>query len=147
MADAYLNFLIGKGSGTGWDMREEVRAAAQRIHRSHPVVFDVGANVGNWSHGLLQAVPGAKVYMFDPSPGCQAAIRKLALPGTRLFPCALGEAEGEKTYYSSSATDGSAGLHSRRDTPFQELKYQQTTVAVRTLDEVIESEQIDFVDF
>ena len=28
MFDAYLNFLIGKGSGTGWDMREEVRAAA-----------------------------------------------------------------------------------------------------------------------
>jgi len=29
--DAYLNFLIGKGTGTGWDMQEEVRAAVTRI--------------------------------------------------------------------------------------------------------------------
>lgn len=147
MADAYLNFLIGKGSGTGWDMREEVRAAVSRIRRPSPVVFDVGANVGNWSQGLLQAVPDAKVYMFDPSPGCQAAIRAKNLPGITLFPCALGEVAEQKTYFSSSATDGSASLHSRRDTPFQDFKYQPATVAVRTLDEVIEAEQIDFVDF
>ena len=147
MADAYLNFLLGKGSGTGWDMREEVRAAVKRIRRPRPVVFDVGANVGDWSQGLLRAIPDAKVYMFDPSPGCQSAIRQKALPGTTLFPCALGEMAEQKTYYSSSATDGSASLHSRRDTPFQDLTYHPATVAVRTLDEVIESEKIDFVDF
>ena len=85
--------------------------------------------------------------MFDPSPGCQAAIWQKALPGITLFPCALGETASQKTYYSSSATDGSASLHSRRDTPFQGQTYQQTTVDVRTLDEVIELEKIDFVDF
>jgi FkbM family methyltransferase len=147
LADAYLNFLIGKGAGTGWDMREEVRAAVARIHRPQPVVFDVGANVGNWSQGLLQAIPDARVFMFDPAPGCQAAIRQKALPGIKLFPCALGAAAEQRNYYSSSATDGSASLHARRDTPFQDLAYQQSTVPVRTLDEVIESEKIDLVDF
>ena len=76
MVDAYLNFLIGKGSGTGRDIGEEVRAAVARIHRLQPMVFDVGANVGNWSAGLLQVIPSAKIYMFDPSQGCQAAIRQ-----------------------------------------------------------------------
>jgi FkbM family methyltransferase len=147
MVDAYLNFLIGKGSGAGWDMCEEVRAAVTRIHRPRPVVFDVGANVGNWSQRLLHSIPDAKVYMFDPSPGCQAAIRQKALPGVKLFPWALGEMAEEKIYYSSSVTDGSASLHSRRDTPFRDLTYQQSIVSVRTLDEVIESERIDFVDF
>ena len=147
MLDAYLNFLIGKGSGTGWDMKEEVQAAVSRIGRARPVVFDVGANVGNWSQSFLQAIPDAKVFMFDPSPGCQAAIRQKALPGITLFPFALGEVAEQKNYFSSSATDGSASLHSRHDTPFQDLTYQSTVVEVRTLDELIESEQIDFVDF
>ncbi len=147
MTDAYLNFLIGKGSGTGWDLDGEVSAAIARIHRSRPVVFDVGANVGNWTEGLLKIVPEAKVYMFDPSPGCQAAIREKAFPRTMLMPFALGETAGQMPYFFSSATDGSASLHARRDTPFENIDYQQSTVSVRTLDEVIESEKIDFVDF
>jgi len=142
-----LNFLIGKGSGTGWDMQEEVRAAVIRMHRPQPVVFDVGANVGSWTEGLLQAVPDAKVYMFDPSPGCQAAIRTKNLPGVTLLSCALGEVSGRAAYHSSSATDGSASLHARRDTPFQDLNYQTTTVEVSTIDRILESQKIDFVDF
>ena len=145
--DAYLNFLMGKGSGTGWDMREEVRAAVTRIHRPQPVVFDVGANVGNWTEGLLQAVPDAEVYMFDPSPGCQAAIREKNLPGVMLLSCALGENPGRAAYHSSSATDGSASLHVRDDTPFRDLNYTTAEVEVATIDQVIESQKINFVDF
>lgn len=145
--DAYLNFLIGKGSGTGWDMREEVRAAVSRIHRPQPLIFDVGANVGNWTESVLQAVPNAKVYLFDPSPGCQAAIRERKLLGVTLIPCALGETPGQAAYHSSSTTDGSASLHARRDTPFQDLIYKTTTVEVSTIDQILESQKINFVDF
>jgi FkbM family methyltransferase len=147
LLDAYLNFLMGKGSGTGWDMEDEVRAAVSRIHRPQPVIFDVGANVGNWTKGVLQAVPNAKVYMFDPSPGCQAAIQERNLPGVILIPCALGETPGQAAYHSSSTTDGSASLYVRRDTPFQDLNYKTTTVKVSTIDKILESQKIDFVDF
>lgn len=147
MVDAYLNFLLGKGSGTGWNMEEEVHAAVKRVYHAKPVIFDVGANIGNWSQSFLKAVPEAKIYLFDPSPGCQAAIREKKLPGITLFPFALGETAETKTYFSSSPTDGSASLHSRRDTPFQKLTYQSSIVEVRTLDELIESEKIDCVDF
>ena len=147
MVDAYLNFLIGKGSGTGWNIKEEVAAAIPCIRRPNPVVFDVGANVGCWSEGLLQAIPSARVFMFDPSPGCHAAIQDKALPGVKLFQCALGDVAGQMTYYSSSPTDGTASLHVRRDTPFETFRYTQSTVAVRTLDEIIDTEKIDFVDF
>jgi FkbM family methyltransferase len=147
IADAYLNFLFGKGSGCGWDIGAEVKAAVGRIHRPRPIVFDVGANVGAWSERLLTAIPDAKVYMFDPSPGCEAAIRQKALPGVTFFPCAIGEIAEQKNYYSSSVTDGSASLHPRRDTPLRDRTYQQSTVEVRTLDEVIQSESIECVDF
>jgi hypothetical protein len=38
-------------------------------------------------------------------------------------------------------------LHVRRDTPFESYQYQQTTVEVRTLDDIIGAYKIDFVDF
>ena len=147
LAEAYLNFLLGKGSGAGWDLEGEVRAAARWIRRPNPVLFDVGANQGNWTQGMLHRFPGARVFMFDPSPGCQAVLREKKLPGATLMPCALGEQAGQATYYFSSATDASASLHVRRDTPFQELRYQSATVEVRTLDEVIDSSKVDLVDF
>ena len=128
-------------------MRTEVRAAVSRIRRPQPVVFDVGANLGNWSQSLLEAVPSARLFLFEPSPGCQAAIRQKALPGIKLFPFALGEKAESRSYYSSSDTDGSASLYDRRDTPFKDLSYDRRTVDVRTLDEVIESEGIEFVDY
>ena len=68
--DAYLNFLLGKGSGVGWNMEEEIAAARTRIHRPNPVVFDIGANVGTWTQQLLAAIPDAKVFMFEPSSQC-----------------------------------------------------------------------------
>jgi FkbM family methyltransferase len=145
--DAYLNFLTGKGSGTGWDMREEILAATTRIHRQQPVVFDIGANVGDWTESLLQQMPATKVFMFDPSPGCQAAIREKNLPGITLIPYAVGENAGQAAYHSSSATDGSASLHVRTDTPFQNLNYVTTTVEICTIDQILVSFKIDFVDF
>jgi FkbM family methyltransferase len=147
VADAYLNFLIGKGAGTGWDLQSEVRAAARWIRRPSPVLFDVGANVAGWTEGMLQRFEGAQVFLFEPSPGCQAVIREKKLPRTTLVPCALGDKAGDAPYYFSSATDGTASLYVRHDTPFSDLKYETIKVEVRTLDEVIASLKLDFVDF
>jgi len=142
----YLNTLLGKGSG-GWVLDDEVRAAAKRIRRPQPVVFDVGANVGNWSEQIQQLIPEARLYMFEPSPGSQAAIRSKNLRQAKLFPFAVGETAEVRPFYASSETDGSASLYSRRDTAFQELPYQQSEVTIKTLDEVIDAEQIEVIDF
>lgn len=147
MLDAYLNFIIGKGSGGELYLNEEAEAAAACIKRPRPVVFDVGANLGLWTQSLLKKIPGAKVYAFDPSPGCQSAIREKALPDVTVMPYALGEVSCERPLYFRSATDPSASLHARHDTPFENDIYRQTTVRVRTLDEVLGSEKIDFLDF
>jgi FkbM family methyltransferase len=147
VGEAYLNFLIGKGAGTGWDLQSEVKAAAGRTLRPNPVFFDVGANVAGWTEGMLQRFEGAQVFLFEPSPGCQAVIREKKLPRATLVPCAIGDNPGEAAYYFSSATDGTASLYVRHDTPFSDLEYKKTTVQVRTIDEVIASLSLDFVDF
>jgi len=148
MFDAYLNVLLGKGGGTGWYLQQELRAAISRIRRAQPVVFDVGANVGRWSECLLQAVPGARVYMFEPSPGCREEIaRKSRLAGATLIPAAVSDRTGEAVLHFSSETDGTASLHERADTFFQHVRYSTLPVDVVTLDSIIESERLEFVDF
>lgn len=147
IADAYLNFLIGKGSGTGWDIAEEVNAAIGNIHRRNPIVFDVGANLGKWSLEFSRQIEADQIFLFEPAPGCQDAIRALDIPRTTLIPCAAGEQPGRMAFYSCSTTDGSASLYKRRDTPFTDLLYHKTEVEITTLDYVVESEKIEFVDF
>src|SRR6266404_9447386 len=68
--DAYLNFLLGRGSGGGWDIQHEIQAALSCVHSERPIVFDVGANVGEWSKWFLAAAPRARLYVVEPSPGC-----------------------------------------------------------------------------
>lgn len=145
--DAYLNFLMGKGSGTGWDSQQEISAAAARIYREKPVIFDVGANVGDWSKSALETIPQAHIYMFEPSPECQLKIRGSGLSCERLIPCAVGAEIGTATLHSSSATDGSASLHARGDSYFSDRTYHEITVNVTTIDSMIESENLSFVDF
>jgi FkbM family methyltransferase len=147
MLDAYLNFLMGKGSGTGWDMRHEIQTAVSRIRREQPVVFDVGANVGEWSEALLVACPRARLYLVEPSPGCQKEILARNLKYAALIPMAVGDRAGNAKLHFASAHDGAASLHPRGDSYFQDREYRSVEVAVVTLDSVIAEHQIDFVDF
>ena len=147
MIDAYLNFLLGKGSGTGWGLYEEVHEAVSRIRRTQPVVFDIGANIGSWSKVLLSEVPDANVFMFEPAAGCREVIESVPeLATAKLIPCAVGENCGKASLHFSNATDGSASLHERADTFFSDRQYSVTEVEVVTIDDVIEGENLDFVD-
>ena len=145
--DAYLNFLLGKGSGTGWDLEHEINAALSRIYRERPVVFDVGANVGLWSKCLLNLKPSARLFLFEPSPECVKQIASLNLPVAKIISSAVGEAASKAFLHFSSETDGSASLHARGDSYFRDRIYQSVEVAVTTIDQVIADERIDFVDF
>ena len=145
--DAYLNFLMGKGSGVGWDLAHEIDAARTHIHRPDPVVFDVGANVGEWTRQLLTAVPGATVFLFEPSASCRQEIAKHDFVRTEIVPCAVGERAGKAALHVSSEFDHSASLHAREDSYNASNQYRQVEVEVIALDDFIESRGIPFVDF
>jgi FkbM family methyltransferase len=147
--EAYLAFLLGKGSGGG-SINEEVRGASKNIYRKFPVIFDVGANIGDWSKAFLDLQPNAKIYQFEPSDICQAAIQKLNLPNTTLISDAVGKEEGKAYYYSSSPIDPvdcSASLYKRKDVRWGESEYQQKEINVITIDKIIAQYSIDFIDF
>lgn len=145
--DAYLNFLMGKGSGNRWGLTYEIQAALACVHRQRPVIFDVGANVGEWSQGFQAASPAARLYLFEPSPGCHPAIRACNLKEMVLIPCAVGDRPGKARLHLSSGVDSTASLYARGESYFRHKQDESIEVDIITLDQVIQDHGIDFVDF
>lgn len=74
---------------------EVLRRLAGFVDR--PVVFDVGANVGEWTRTAKRWMPGAQIHCFEIVPDTFAILRCStgSLSGVRLNPLGLGAAEGE----------------------------------------------------
>jgi FkbM family methyltransferase len=147
-AEIGSSLLQGKGAGSGWNMSGELRAAASCIDRPDPVLLDVGANYGSWAMGMLRAFPAARTIMlFEPQKDCLAKLRQLELPGKIIIPCAVTDHSGEETLYQNGSALGVSSLYERSETFFENMPRHKINVSVTTLDSVLESEGIDFVDF
>lgn len=146
-ASAYLNVLLGNGSGTGWDLAGEVDAAISVLPQPEPVVFDVGANRGEWTQLLLKHRPAARVVLFEPAPGCHPHLQPLLGDRVQLVTSAVGAAEGVIQLWSSSETDGAASVHRRSDSFLTEMKFAATEVSVTTLDAYAREQNIERIDF
>jgi FkbM family methyltransferase len=48
------------------------------LTKPHPVLFDVGANVGHYSQSLRKAFPDATIHAFEPNPECWAQLDQMA---------------------------------------------------------------------
>lgn len=148
LLETYAAIVQGKGSGTGWDIAGEIRAAVARIKNPHAVVFDVGANKGEWSKHMLRYLgEGSHIFQFEPALYCRNFLRKMDLPRTTLIEAAVGEAPGHAVLFSPNQGSGIASLHRRRDSYFDDKEFFEEKIEVVTIDDVIEERQIEFVDF
>jgi FkbM family methyltransferase len=147
-AEAYCAFLQGKG-GQGGERAHiwEVKAALQCIFRARPVVIDAGAAVGEWSRTFLDRRPDARMFMVEPQPSSQAAIRQLVLPGATLLPCALGDRPGVATLHAPKDAGVVASFHKRRDSRWKDLQFDSFDVSVTTVSEIARERDLDFIDF
>lgn len=77
--------------------------------RSGCVVFDVGANVGDYSRKIFQACPQATVYAFEPHPKTFSVLSN-TMRQSNFLPvnAAAGEKEGEFSLFDYEAQDGSS---------------------------------------
>lgn len=145
--DAYVCILLGKGAGTGWAIDAETSAARRFIRRPDPVLFDIGANAGNWSALMTTTYPAARVFMFEPQATCHELIRR-AIPDAVLIPKAVSSSSaGRAQFYVSGDADCLGSFHERRDSYFDQLQFAPIDVATTTIDEVIAEHRIDRVDF
>ena len=149
LLESYVCFIQGKGAGTGWDLQGEVNAAVAHIHRDNAVIFDVGANVGEWTTHLVKALGPTKfrLFLFEPSETCRIILNSRKLPQATIIQAAVGDKPGIATFYSSGPASPIASLHARRDSYFQEHMFIEEAVNVIRIDDVMEEYHIDVVDF
>lgn len=90
--------------------RDRMLAALERRCSSEAVVYDVGANVGTYTIGLLAGEPDRRIVAFEPAPIAARKLRKnVELNGfeTRvdLRKTGLGDDSGHRPFYVSSYTE------------------------------------------
>jgi len=148
LGEAYLSILLGKGAGTGWALEAEIKAAISVIPQSSPILFDVGANIGEWSSLFVKFNPQAKIFLFEPQPACHIKIRDKNIPQFILIPHAVSSIAGQTLkLFTSGDTSGIASFHQRRDSYFNGKSFTSSDVLTITIDDVIKENKLTRVDF
>ena len=147
LGEMYLSVLLGKGAGTGWGIATEHAAAARAISVTEPVLFDVGANHGEWSRGMARRFPKARFFLFEPQPDLQAELRQSGLPNMTLFSCGVSARDGVVDLFVSNRDDGVASIHERRDSWCSGSAYSRIRIPTVALDDIIAAHHLTRVDF
>lgn len=143
----YLDILQGKGSGTGWDMGGEITSAAAFLHGlPDPVILDIGANVGEWTRGIWDALGRGRYFAYEPQQACADRLKALDVPSLTIVQRAVSDRPGEMDLHSDSAGSVLASLYQRADS-YLDPQTQVERVAVTTVDDEIEAHGLDRVDF
>jgi FkbM family methyltransferase len=113
------------------------------------VVFDVGANIGDYSFEVLKRF-GARVnlFCFEPSPKAFSAINNRFgnQPNVQLVNIGFGEKEGNAILYSPEEGAGIASIYCRR-LDHRGLKMDHTEkIRLRTLDNFCKEHNINNID-
>jgi FkbM family methyltransferase len=110
------------------------------------VVFDVGANVGDWVAMAVGIQPDAQYHCFEPSGATFRRLSQRELPpNVQRNHFGLGSRSEERTLFLFGEAVGSNSLYARVGGEDHQLT--QETVALRTLDEYCAANAIAEIDF
>jgi len=146
-AEVYSAFLLGKGSGAGWDSAGEA-AALKSVSPNGPLtIFDVGANDGTWAVQLAKLLgrPDNRFFLFECAPYCYDGLDKrwAQIPNPLLEKCAISDMIGTATLHMPTRGSGLASLHARGDKCVVQEQYETIVVDTTTLDAMAEKHGID----
>jgi 2-O-methyltransferase len=137
---------------------DEIRAL---VGKDDPVIVEVGANSGQTTVEMLQAMPGATIHAFEPDPRAIAKFRNtIRNPRVHLYECAIGAVNGTVTFHQSSGVEhvpeysqgwdqsGSIRRPNAHLQVFPWVKFEkQIEVNIMTLDSWSEQHQVTAADF
>lgn len=115
----------------------------------NPVVFDVGAHVGNYSMNVLLANPNSKIFAFEPHPKTyKQLILNIRSENFKAFNFGVGHENGVFELYDYDTKDGSSHASLYRDVIKDLHKGNPVAYPVKiiTLDEFVENHKIETID-
>ena len=115
------------------------------------VVFDLGANEGNFTAEVLERIPNAEVHCFEPNPRTFKRLQARFAGESRVIlnELAVGDAEGTLTLYDYSGSSGSQHASLLKET-FQDIFASETqtdSVRVITVDTYLAEHAVSRIDF
>jgi FkbM family methyltransferase len=104
-----------RGLGSGSSSRLSGQDALLRQFTGNPVIFDVGANIGQFADAVLKSISPVQLHSFEPSERAFSQLAQtIGAKAVRINQCALSDKEGEMTLYAPEAGSELASLTERR---------------------------------
>jgi FkbM family methyltransferase len=141
--------LAAQGFGSGGMMHSSGELGVFRlINSDRPLLFDVGAHIGEYTEEFLKRFPNGRSFAFEPSPVHLTILRGQlsASPRVRIFPVGLGFEVSSKTLYKDKDVSGLASLTRRR---LAHMKIEMDcveSISIRTLDDVVIETGVTCID-
>lgn len=115
------------------------------------IIYDVGANEGDYAQLVLTTIPGCKIYCFEPNPPTAKRLNARFDKNRALsvHPVGIGEQSGETILYDFANCDGSYFASVYRDALFAQSRVavvREIPIPVVTLDEFCESQSSSTID-
>lgn len=113
------------------------------------VIFDVGANVGEYSKLCKELVPGCILYAFEPHPKTFQRLLENS-KGNNFIPvnAALDKTSGRAVLFDYASQDGSshASLYSNVITEFHESQAMSVETETLSLDDFMDARGVEKID-
>ncbi len=156
LEESLLKLLQMQGVGAALSASEEVSCVRKYVKLTHEdvVFFDVGANIGNYTHAVLEIFPhNTHIHCFEPGRATFEVLTKNvnALPHNvasrvRMNNVGLSSQNQRKKLYYDNEGSGLASLHKRRLEHFNIHLNNAEEIALITLEKYCEDNTIGHID-
>ena len=119
---------------------------AKFLHNDCPIVFDVGANIGQSIDKFSSQFPRCIIHSFEPSPTTFKKLKEQAskLKNIHLWNCGIGSVPGDMTLFENSHSTLSSFL------PLSEFGsgrvIKDTLIELKTIDQFCDDNNIEQID-
>jgi FkbM family methyltransferase len=128
-------------NGERWVMNY-IKDLNAKIKKNNLVIFDVGANKGQYVSSLITIFPKSKIYCFEPSPAAFTLLQEKISTQTNIQTFQLGLGNRQEKLSLQYDLDGSVTASFK---PMNET-LKQVSVDVTTLDQFCEEKKIHEID-
>jgi len=151
--DLHSFALHGMGYGEGGDFRDSGEVKVINYIRNkagkNVTLFDVGANIGNYSLLLKDKFPNSSIFSFEPS---KKTFEKLKLnikdkKNILSVNCGLGAKEETRILYYNYELSGLSSLYKRKWDNYDVDLDKEEKVKIITLDKFCRDKNINHIDF
>jgi FkbM family methyltransferase len=141
-----LNWESDRISGEEFLLKKYLPTA---LKTSRPIIFDIGANVGNYSKKLSENFPNVQIYSIEPHPNNFKRLKELELSNVKPFELALGSQEGTVSLFDRNDSELGSEHSSLYKEVIEDIHHQVTKeykVELTTLDSFAKKEGIGRID-